>query len=287
VARTKKQSKRRVRTPDDRMTLVEHLAELRNRIVKAFLAVALGTIIVFLFYDLVLGWLREPYDQVCAANPEFGCDGDLLIVDPLDGFATRMRVAGYGGLVLALPIVLWQLWRFVTPGLHPNEKRYAVPFIVVSTLLFLFGAAVAYFTLPRAIEFLVAFSGEGITANFVPGRYIRLVTLMMLAFGSGFLFPVLLVFLQLVGVLTPQRLLSWWRQVIVGTVVLAAVITPSGDPISLLALFVPLTIFYLIAVGIGFLVARRRRKSGEKSRAREQDAAAGAGTPVGDEEPVG
>jgi sec-independent protein translocase protein TatC len=273
--RTKRPPKPRVRTPDDRMTLTEHLGELRNRIIKSFLAITLGTVVVFLFYDFVLDWLRAPYEDVCAANPEFGCDGTLLITDPLDGFGTRMRVSMYGGLVLALPVVLWQLWRFITPGLHPKEKRYAVPFVLSSVALFLLGAAIAFWTLPKALEFLVAFSGEGITSNFNPGKYIRLVTLMMLAFGVGFLFPVLLVFLQLVGIVTPRRLLGWWRQALVIIFILAAVITPSGDPISLVALAAPMTLFFFGSVGVGALVAWRRAKVAAK------DAAKAAAQPTG------
>lgn len=251
----------KVRTPDDTMSLVEHLAELRTRLIKAILAVVAGAIVVFLFYDPVLTFLSRPYETICEQSPEFGCTGEFLITDPIDGFATRMRVSGYGGLVLALPVVLWQVWRFVVPALHPKEKRYAVPFIVTSVALFLLGAAIAYLTLPKALQFLIGISGEGVTANFNPGRYIRLVTLMMVGFGGGFLFPVFLVFLQLVGILTPQSLARVRRFAIVGIVTFAAVITPSGDPYSLAALSVPMYLFFELSILVGWLVQRRRRKA--------------------------
>ncbi|HEX9260274.1 MAG TPA: twin-arginine translocase subunit TatC, partial [Acidimicrobiales bacterium] len=267
MTRRGKERKPRARSVEDRMTLAQHLGELRERIVKCVLAIFVGMIVVLVFYDTVLDWLREPYTQICAEHVEYGCSGDFLLTDPLDGFATRMRVSGYGGLFLAMPVVLWQLWRFITPGLHPKEKRYAIPFLLSSIVLFALGAAIAYWTLPKALEFLVSFSGGGFAANFNAGRYIRLLTLMMLAFGAGFLFPILLMFLQLVGVLTPRRLLEWWRTALVVIAIAAAVITPSGDPISLTVLSVPMYLFYEIAILYGRLWQRRKRKAGASAGA--------------------
>jgi sec-independent protein translocase protein TatC len=255
----KRSTRAKLSTPDDRMTLVEHLGELRSRIIKSLLAVTLGALVMFLFYDPILTFLAQPYFDVCKAHPEFGCQEKFLITGPLDGFSTRVKVSGYGGLVVALPIVLWQLWRFITPGLHRNEKRYAVPFIVSSVLLFLFGAFIAYFTMPYAIEFLIGYSGP-VTAAFTPNKYVGLLSIMMLAFGVGFLFPVLLVFLQLVNVVTPKQLSHWRRQAIVIVVVTAAVITPSGDPYSLIALAVPMYVFYECSIVIGWILTRNRRR---------------------------
>lgn len=251
----------RPHTPDDRMSLVEHLRELRSRIIKSVLAIALGATIVFIFYKTVQGWLTEPYADIC--RTDIDClyeDGRFLITDPLEGFKARMKVAGYGGLALALPVVLWQLWRFITPGLHPHEKRYAIPFVVSSVLLFALGAGIAFWTLPKALDFLITISGD-VTPAFSPARYISLVTLMMLAFGAGFLFPVVLVFCELVGVLTPQQLSGFRRYAIVGIVILVAVVTPSGDPYSLLALSVPMALFYEISILIGKVFVRRRARA--------------------------
>ena len=255
----KRSPRTKISSPDDRMTLVEHLGELRSRIIKALLAVTIGALVMFVFYDPILEFLAQPYFDVCKANPDFGCQEKFLITGPLDGFSTRIKVSGYGGLVVALPIVLWQVWRFVTPGLHRNEKKYAVPFIVSSVALFLFGAFLAYFTMPYAIEFLIGYSGP-VTAAFTPNKYVSLLSIMMLAFGVGFLFPVLLVFLQLVSVITPKQLSHWRRQAIVVVVVTAAVITPSGDPYSLFALAVPMYVFYECSIVIGWFLTRNRRK---------------------------
>jgi sec-independent protein translocase protein TatC len=190
----------------------------------------------------------------------------LIITDPVEGLSTRVRIAMYGGLLFALPVIMWQIWRFVVPALKSSEKKYAIPFIVSSVSLFLLGCVIAYLTLEKALQFLISWAGEDVESLFQVSKYIRLVTLMAFAFGVGFQFPVLLVFLQLVGVLSPQQLLGAWRYAIVGIVVVAAVITPSGDPISLAALAVPMLLLYFVAAGIG-VVAQRR------SRARERVAA--------------
>jgi len=250
-----------LRNPDDVMSLTDHLGELRVRIIRSVLAVALGAILIIAFYEQVYDFLLEPYRDLCDRREPGFCDPELNILDPLEGFSTRLRIGTYGGLIMAMPIILWQIWRFIVPALHANEKRYAIPFIVSSVLLFLLGGFLAYITLERALEFLISWAGEDVEQVFQVSRYIRLVTLMVAAFGVGFLFPVLLTFLQLVGVVQPGQLLRGWRFAILGIIVLAAVITPSGDPISLMALAVPMTVLYLISILIGYLFQRRRRRA--------------------------
>jgi sec-independent protein translocase protein TatC len=257
------------KTPDDAMTLTEHLGELRVRIIRSALAVVVGAILILAFYDPVLRFITRPYNNLCKRRgPEFcgsslGENGEvrLFILDPLEGLSTRLKIATYGGLILALPVIMWQLWRFIVPALHAKEKRYAIPFVLSSVLLFLLGGFLAYSTLERALEFLISWSGNDVDQVFQVSRYVRLVGLMVAAFGVGFLFPVLLVFLQLVSVLTPRMLLGAWRFALVGIFVLAAVITPSGDPISLLALSIPMVVLYFLSILVGWLVLRRRRKT--------------------------
>ncbi len=253
------------RTPDDRMTLTEHLGELRSRIIKCMLAITVGAVGLFSFYDPFLNFVTGPYRDVCRAHVKWKCDGGAVITDPLQGFLTRTRISGWGGLVLALPIVLWQVWRFVVPALHANEKRYAAPFIISSVGLFLFGGYIAWLVYPKSLEFLIGYSGPNVTPLFTVDKYVRLLTLMFLAFGTGFLFPVLLVFLQLVNVLTPRKLLAWWRQAIVGILVLAAVITPSGDLFSLFGLAIPMWVFYFAAILVGAILTRKRRRAAAAS----------------------
>jgi sec-independent protein translocase protein TatC len=245
-------------TANETMTLTEHLAELRTRIIRALLAVGLGVIAVLAFYDPVLDFLRQPYDNLCERRPDLVTNCDLYSLGPLDGFSARMRIALYGGLILALPVVLWQIWRFIVPALHDRERRYAIPFIASTVVLFVAGGALAYLTLDKGLEFLVGWSGSDVEQAFQITKYVSLVALMIAAFGIGFEFPVLLVFLQLAGVLRPRQLIEGWRVAIVAIVVLAAVITPSGDPITLVALTVPLVILYFVAIGLGHLLVRRR-----------------------------
>ncbi len=249
---------RRAASADGTMSLLDHLGELRQRIVRSVLSVALGAAGILIFYDPVLEFLTRPYRDLCADRPEFGCDGTLFALGPLDGLSARMRIAGYGGLVLALPVLLWQIWRFVVPALTTKERRWTVPFIVSAVVLFLAGCSIAYWTLARALEFLIAWSGTDVEQAFQITKYVSLVVLMVLSFGVGFLSPLLIVFLQLAGIVTPRGLVRQWRYAIVIIFFVAAVITPSGDPITLSALGVPLTVLYFLAALVGWLLTRRR-----------------------------
>lgn len=230
-----------------RMSLQEHLAELRRRLVITVIAVAAMGAIAFALYDQVLAFLTEPY---CEIVPK-GKSCELIITAPLEGFAARMKVAGYGGLFLASPVVLWQVWRFITPGLHPKEKRYAVPFVAVSAVLFLAGAALALATFPKALEFVVGIAGDRVTTLFSPEKYITFMLRVILGFGIAFEFPIVLLFLQLAGIVSSRRLLRAWRSAIVIVFAVAAVITPSQDPWTLLAMAIPMTLFYFGAIAIG------------------------------------
>jgi sec-independent protein translocase protein TatC len=255
----------KLKTPDDAMTLMEHLGELRVRIVRCLLAIVLGVILIMALYDHVLNFLLQPYNDLCHSKPVGFCGGttsaNLYSLGPLEGLTTRLSVSLYGGIVLALPVILWQIWRFVVPALHAKEKKYAIPFVFSSVSLFLLGGLVAYLTLEKSLEFLIAWSGNDVTPTFQVSKYISLVGLMVAAFGIGFEFPVLLVFLQIVGVIQPQTLKKQWRYAIMIIFIIAAVITPSGDPYSMLALAIPMSIFYVFSVIIGYLIQRSKRRA--------------------------
>lgn len=266
-----RRSRQKVTTADDgQMSLMEHLTELRMRIIRSGLAVLTGAVLVVAFYDTVLSWLIKPYRDLCRSKPEGYCGTSydsttrevrLIFLDPVEGLTTRLRVAFYGGIIIALPVLLWQLWKFIVPALHKNEKRYAMGFVGSSFVLFMLGGAIAFSTLGKALEFLINWAGADVDGVFQVAPYIRLVTLMVVAFGVGFTIPVLLVFLQLLGVLTPQVLLGAWRYAIVGIFFVAAAITPSGDPISLLALSVPMTVLYFLAILVGRIAQRRKLRN--------------------------
>jgi len=249
---------KKISTPDDRMTLTEHLAELRTRIIRSALAVVIGIIVLLAFYDQVLRFITRPYVDLCESKPSLGCSGTLGFLGPLEGLSTRLSICTYGGIILALPVIMWQIWRFVVPALHAKEKKYAIPFVMSSVGLFVLGGAIAYWTLTPALDFLISWAGDDVQANFQVSKYVSLFGLMVAAFGIAFEFPVLLVFLQLVGVLTPQTLMKQWRYAIVIIFAIAAVITPSGDPYSMMALAGPMTVFYAISIVIGRIAQKRK-----------------------------
>jgi sec-independent protein translocase protein TatC len=244
-------------SPEAGMTLVEHLTELRKRLIICIAAVGVGMVIGFIAYDWIFNFLIDPYKDIATSENSVG-GGRLLQTDPLEGFGVRLKTSGYAGIALAMPVLLWQVWRFVTPGLYPNERRYAVPFVISALVLFVLGAGLAYYTLPQALDFLVGIAGDGFITAFSAGKYFQLITYMMLAFGIGFEFPIVLVFLQLAGVIDAAALRKARRFAIVGICVLVAVITPSGDPYSMLMLSVPMVLFYEIAILIGSFLAKRR-----------------------------
>jgi sec-independent protein translocase protein TatC len=241
------------------MTLTEHLAELRSRVMRAVLAVAVGVIIVMAAYDPVLRFLLKPYNRLCTERGPSFCVAQLQSLGPLEAFSARLSISMYGGIILALPVVMWEIWRFIVPALHAKEKKYAIPFVLATVGLFALGGFVAYWSLDKALEFLISWGGSEVKANFQVSKYISLVGLMVAAFGVAFEFPVLLVFLQIVGVITPQALLRGWRYAIMIIFVIAAVITPSGDPYSMLAMAIPMSVFYMFSIVIGLMFQKRKR----------------------------
>jgi sec-independent protein translocase protein TatC len=246
------------RAAGGQMSLIEHLAELRHRIFVCAIAVAVGAVVMFILFPPILNILEGPYRDVTAgrgACPSDGCD--LIATDPLAPFLVRLKVAGYGGLALALPIVMWEIWRFVVPALHANERRYAIPFVIAVVVLFAAGCVMAWFTINKALEFLLVGSVGGEIQPFVTAdKYLTLITLMFLAFGVAFEFPVLLVFLLLAGVVNTDQLRHARRWALLGIMIFSAVITPSQDPFSLMLMAVPLYIFYEAAILIGRLLKR-------------------------------
>ena len=234
----------------DAMTLTEHLTELRRRVMICALAFAVTATLAFLLYNPILNFLKHPYCQVAPDHCGF------YITGPLDGLSLRIKIAAYGGLFLASPVLLWELWRFITPGLKRNEKKYAIPFIVASIFLFALGCLVAYLSFPHALKFLGNIGGPSLHAILDPTKYLSLILLLMTVFGLTFEFPVLLVSLEVAGVLTPKQLASWRRWAIVVIVVVAGVVTPSSDPFSMMALAIPLYIFYELSIIIGKIIKR-------------------------------
>lgn len=236
-----------------RMTLVEHLTELRRRLIISVLVVAAFAIGVFVFYDPILEVMLRPYCDIAG-----GDDCNVYITSPLEGLAARLKVAGYGGVFLASPVLLWHLWRFVTPALHKRERRYAIPFVFTSVVLFLMGLSLGAAVFPRALEFIISIAGTNVTTLFSPEKYISFVLRLVLGFGIAFEFPILLVFLQLAGVLETATLRRYRRHAIVAIFAFDAIITPTQDPITLLTMAIPMYVFYELSILTGRLLKKGR-----------------------------
>lgn len=245
------------------MTLMEHLLELRRRIIWSCVAVGIAAVAGWFLYPTVFRFLLHPYREIASRSI---AGGNLLVTSPLDGFAIRLKLTAYVAIALAMPVILWQIWQFVSPGLYRHERRYALPFIASSIVLFITGASIAYWTLPRALAWLADIGGSDITQAYTADKYFQLIAYMMLAFGIGFEFPILLIFLQMAGIVQTETLRRYWRHAIVVVAIIVAVATPSNDPFSMLALSVPLWLFYGVAVLFGLLRDRRRRRAAAKTR---------------------
>jgi sec-independent protein translocase protein TatC len=243
---------------EGRMTFMEHLLELRSRVIKCAIAVGLGAIVGWFLYPSIISLLLHPYEQIADRSI---AGGKLLATGPAEGFAIRLKLTAYVAIALAMPVLVWQLWQFVSPGLYKHEKRYALPFVFSAIVLFLMGASIAYWTLPQALNWLSNIGGSDITQAYTADKYFQLIAYMMLAFGICFEFPILLVFLQMSGFVKNQQLREYWRQTVVIITIVVAVATPSNDPISMLALTIPLVIFFFGAIAIGWVMERRKRKS--------------------------
>jgi sec-independent protein translocase protein TatC len=239
------------------MPALAHLGELRRRLLICVLAVAAGTVLAWLDYNHVVAFMIAPYRHFLAHHPKLDISGgNLVITGPLEGFTTRLKVCGYAGTAVAAPVVLWEAWRFVAPGLYRTERRYAASFVVATVALFGLGAATAVVVFPKAVTWMISVSGNGVAPLFSPSRYLGLYALCCLVFGLAFTYPVVLVFLEVIRVLPSARLRRWRRYAVVLIVATAAVITPSSDPFSFLAMAIPLLVFYEASILIGRVLKR-------------------------------
>jgi len=234
------------------MTVFEHLAEMRRRLLISVLAVVVTTVVAWFFYDHVLAFMRSPYCSFVEHHQSKSISGcNLVTTGPVEGFTTRVKVSGYVGIGLATPVWLWELWKFITPGLHQNAKRYVVPFVAGAVVLFALGVITAIQVFPKALDWLINVSGTGVVPLFSPSRYFTLYMGMALIFGLVFTYPLVLVFLELVGVVPSKTWRRWRRPAIVVICAVAAVITPSSDPFSFMAMALPMLLFYEGSILLG------------------------------------
>jgi sec-independent protein translocase protein TatC len=251
------------RAPDGRMALIEHIRELRNRLGISLLALAVCVVVAFFLREEVFDFVKRPYCQTEAAERASALSGSqcgLYAFGPFEQFAVSLRISFIAGVVVSSPVWLYQLGAFITPGLHRHEKKYAAAFLSAALVLFLTGTVFAYFTISRGLQFLLSVGGDGILTLPSIQSYLSFVTLTLLAFGVAFLFPVIVLFLNFVGIFPSSRMRSWRRGMIVAIAVASAVLTPSQDPFTFMAMALPLYGLYEGCILIGRLRERAQRR---------------------------
>lgn len=253
--RAEKKSEKKKSDPTGTMSVVDHLRELRDRVVWSLVAVAVGAVICFIFFEPIIDLMIDPYRDA-TVGPGFPDGKPLIFTNPLEAFTTRIKVAAYGGFVFASPVVFFHLWRFITPGLHPREKKYAVPFVTASVILFVGGSGLAIITFPKALNFLINVGGSDLDPLLSAGSYLTLVFLMVLAFGVSFEFPIVMMFLLLARIINTRQLRKIRKYTFLGLVIFCAVITPSQDPITLFAMAIPMYFLYEGTIIIGRILKR-------------------------------
>ncbi len=241
-----------------KMSFLEHLDELRKRIIWAVVSLAVGVFIAFFFIQEIFDFIMRPLQKMLPAG------GTLVYTDPTEAFSLYIQIALIAGLVIASPLVFTQLWLFIAPGLYAHEKKWAIPFVVGSTFFFILGAAFSHFVVfPLTWRFFVGFTTDIVT--FMPriepafSMYLR----MLLAFGVVFEMPMIVGFLARMGVLTPRFMWKNTKYAILIIIVVSAVITPDGGGVSLVAMSGPLVLLYFFSILLAWLVGKKRPKDGD------------------------
>ncbi len=263
-SRQPRKGRKGARDPQGHMPLIDHLRELRKRLTRSVLAIVLGGLIAAIFYHQLFQVITAPFDTISDRYKAEGGNVTLNFGGIGDPFSYALKICAMAGIFAASPVWLYQLWAFVAPGLHKNERRWGIAFVMVSVPLFLGGAVLAYFFLPKSFDLLIGFNPDPKhVANIVSlDGYLTFVLRMFLVFGLAFVMPVFLVALNLVGIVSGRALFRAWRPAILGAFVFAAVATPSGDPWTMSALAIPMIVLFAAAAGVCLIVDRRRQQRG-------------------------
>lgn len=246
------------------MSLFEHLAEVRTRLFRAVVGFVIALVIGFIVHEQVLDLLIRPYCDL-PAELRFPAsalsDCQLIVTDVLGQFFLVMKISAMVAVVLAGPWVAFQIWRFITPGLRPVERRYAVPFLLISQVLFATGAVFSYLLLPVALEVLLDFAGDNVGALLGANEYLGFLLQMMIGAGIAFEFPLILISLVLMGVVGVEGLTRYRRHALFGAFVASAIITPTTDPVTMIIFAGPLVFFYELSILVARVVRRRRARA--------------------------
>ena len=247
------------------MPLLDHLRELRKRIIRAAFFILIFSILGFVYYNQIITTLAEPVcDLKLAQSSGSNNCGSLFISGVLGPLNLQVKVAFLTGIIVSAPFWLYQLWAFIAPALHRKERRKSVLFIIAATPFFTLGAALAYYILPIAIRVLFGFTPDSLNNLVRFDDYLSFVLRIILIFGLAFELPVFLVSLNLIGVLSGKAILKPWRFAIFGITVFVAAFSPTADPLSMAALAVPLIVFYFGAGAIALLVDKKRDKKSKQ-----------------------
>jgi sec-independent protein translocase protein TatC len=242
------------------MALADHLRELRARLLWISVFLVVGITIAWFFYDQLFDLIYEPYAKAQASLEGRGVDSKPVLTGVANPLLLQMKLCALAAVVLGSPFWLYQIWAFIVPGLHANEKRWTRVFATVAGPLFIAGVAVGYYVLPKGIEVLIGFTPASVQNLVEFGDYFRFLTRMLLVFGIAFEIPLFVVMLSLAGVVSGKALGNYRPWIVVGVFVFAAVATPSTDPFSMLMLALPMTLLFLLSEVIARLVDRRRRR---------------------------
>ena len=243
------------------MPLADHLAELRNRLFKAVLAIAVGSVVAWFFYAQIFSFIDQPFVDIIDEARANGQNVQLALTGVVDPFVLQLQVSLVAGLLVSSPIWLYQVWRFITPGLHNNERRWSLIVILTATPLFLAGATLAYLFMPNALGFLLGFTPQNVSNIVDVDRYVSFFLNTVIMFGIGFLLPLFALLLNLAGVLPAKTLINAWRWILLGTLFFAAGATPDGNPFTMTMLAVPIMVLITIVMLIAWLNDRRKGRS--------------------------
>lgn len=242
------------------MPLLEHIRELRSRLIRSVLAIIAGSIAGWYLYDWIVHAMVEPVCQPGIQGVADGRCGALVITGVIGPFSLHIKVALFAGIAISAPIWLFQFWAFLAPGLHRNEKKWAYSIAAIGVPLFALGAGLAYWILPNAVKFLLGMTPEDVANQLPLNDYLNFVLRLLFVFGVSFELPLIIVMANLAGLITAASIRKMWRGMIFGIAVFAAVATPTGDPGTMLALATPMSVLYGFSIIITTLVDRSRTK---------------------------